>query len=147
MNIISNYTGVDLLLKVFIRIDRNKRGRWRERHLIQPKCIISIQNVMLKNQSYPTHGIKNFFNGANLLIQYLISACRKVGCGVDWKKIYFLNLLVSLYFYEYFGAQKRTRTSTPCSTDTWNLRVYQFRHLGIAFHLSWQSLTVNPNFV
>ena len=28
------------------------------------------------------------------------------------------------------GAQNRTRTCTPRGTRTWNVRVYQFRHLG-----------------
>ncbi len=29
------------------------------------------------------------------------------------------------------SAQNRTRTCTPSGTRTWNVRVYQFRHLGI----------------
>ena len=38
------------------------------------------------------------------------------------------------------GAQNRTRTCTPRDIRTWNVRVYQFRHLGIGnnlFHLAF----------
>ena len=33
------------------------------------------------------------------------------------------------------SAQNRNRTCTPCGTRTWNVRVYQFRHLGMYLNL------------
>ena len=32
-----------------------------------------------------------------------------------------------------FGTQNRDRTGMPCGTGVWDQRVYQFRHLGMAF--------------
>ena len=39
------------------------------------------------------------------------------------------------WIFNWNSAQNRNRTCTPCGTRTWNVRVYQFRHLGMYLNL------------
>ena len=48
----------------------------------------------------------------------------------------------------FVGAQDRSRTCTPLDTRTWNVRVYQFRHLGSISLWLWaenETRTRDPN--